>query len=776
MRTAPAVLATLALRVGVGLCLGGLPAFAATTGTQPARHEYETFHDEFTSLAPDSSHVAHVDRLVLRRDVGTLTLGPGTLAWCRKVHGRTRAAVYVGAGTFTYAPPDTVERAQLERYFGAPVVTRAIESAVLVFSDSTLAELQRSLVFASGPVRDKSRHAANQAMHYLSDRRRKLHWVRPEIAEAMLQEQDTGLFYAQLDPVEGPALGFEIDPTAVESVQLWRRRDDSRAGLYDRYQPEVLSQVRPGIAPADSGASVMQFEPRDSSDSRPGVLVRHYDLDLDISTAMRLAARAALDIEAVTPQRWVWLSLDDQADVDSVAWQGGGRSVSFVKFDDSPLLWVRCDPPLAPGERGTLRVKYHSDRLLVRTDDLVLSPSQRAWYPFQDPYQSATFTATYHVPADAQFASSGRRVSREARGLVTTSTYVLDQASRHFGFTVGYFKEASSAPPGVPPVRVMVERDEQDFAAEIAGMVRFMQEAFGPAPFDALAAARNPSTFGVSFPNLVLVGVDPDPDQKTADNRRELHRAHEVAHQWWGVSLDFANYHDQWLSEAFAEFSALWYLQVALRSNQSYLAALDRMRENIVDNRRYVLGGGKQAGPIWLGYRTSTSVTPGDYDLIIYEKGAWVLHMLRTMLLDLDTMKEDRFRGLMRDFYERYRNRKATTADFRDVAEAHAGQDLSWFFDQWVMGTRIPVYRFSYKIQPAPGGQWQVTGRIEQNDVPESFRMPVVLRVDFAHDKFAWVRQWARGRVTEFTLPPSLEKPRRVVFNDMQSVLCEVRK
>jgi len=104
------------------------------------------------------------------------------------------------------------------------------------------------------------------------------------------------------------------------------------------------------------------------------------------------------------------------------------------------------------------------------------------------------------------------------------------------------------------------------------------------------------------------------------------------------------------LSEAFAEFSALWFVQFAAHDNRSYFGTLEEWRKLIVGNRTFVFGSGQQASPIWLGGRTESSTTEGDYGLIIYEKGAWVLHMLRNLMLDLDTMKEDRFNGLMREF------------------------------------------------------------------------------------------------------------------------------
>jgi aminopeptidase N len=148
--------------------------------------------------------------------------------------------------------------------------------------------------------------------------------------------------------------------------------------------------------------------------------------------------------------------------------------------------------------------------------------------------------------------------------------------------------------------------------------------------------------------------------------------------------------------------------------------------------------------------------------------------MLRNLMLDLDTMSEERFNGLMREFYQTWHGRAASTADFRALAEQHAGQELGWFFDQWVYGTAVPKYRFAWKSARSSDTTWTVRCRVEQSGVPEGFRMPVAIRVDFAGGKFARARHLIEGPVSEFDLPPLPLEPVKVTFNDLASVLCEV--
>ena len=104
-----------------------------------------------------------------------------------------------------------------------------------------------------------------------------------------------------------------------------------------------------------------------------------------------------------------------------------------------------------------------------------------------------------------------------------------------------------------------------------------------------------------------------------------------------------------------------------------------------------------------------------------------------------------------------------------------AREDMGWFFEQWVYGTDVPTYAFSWTAEPA-GEQWRIKLRIEQRDVPGTFRMPVFVRLDFGDAGWSRQRVWVTGKVTEVELPLSPRKPTDLHFNDLESVLCEVAK
>jgi hypothetical protein len=161
--------------------------------------------------------------------------------------------------------------------------------------------------------------------------------------------------------------------------------------------------------------------------------------------------------------------------------------------------------------------------------------------------------------------------------------------------------------------------------------------------------------------------------------------AHELGHQWWGQAVGWKNYHEQWLSEGFAQYFAAMYAEKE-RGADTFGDVLRQMR-------RWAIESSPQ-GPVYLGYRLGH--IKGDsrtFRAVIYNKAAMVLHMLRRLLGD-----ETFFRGI-RAFYAEWQFRKAGTDDFRIAMERTSGQDLSAFFEAWIYRTEIPVLQVRHTVQ-----------------------------------------------------------------------------
>ncbi|HKW50358.1 MAG TPA: M1 family aminopeptidase, partial [Candidatus Eisenbacteria bacterium] len=769
------------------LLVAGLPALPRAAA---AAAGYEREFALLAGMAPDPSRVAVVHGLKLKRDVATFDFTDGQIALLGPVEGRVWGAVFAGRGTFSFRPPTEIERDQLHRFYETDSLVAKFESLVLLFADTTLVELASQAKFVRGAVDKRADSAMRKGLDLLLDR--KTMDINYAVGKTCLEGAANELFFAYIEESgSSKSLIFEIDPSLTEQVQLWRpfRSRIFQSRVKNR---EIICQF-PLEADRERGAIPgCDFVPSYDDD--------HYRILTRFDGALRLAGATELSFHSLEGgQNWIAMALDQDLVVDGVQWEHG-EEADYFKGKNALLLWVRCDHPLALGEARTLRIRYHG-RVVWREDDWVHFDPADFWFPRLVPYLRATYDLEFEYPASYTLASVGDPSPIERNGNAARSVWKVSVPTAECSFMLGIYKEHRIQAERVPPVTVLMSesahrqvRDtageslieqglapgrsmEKQVGADVANSLAYFQSLYGPTPLRQFYVAENPfgdSYLGVASPGLIQL------DRSTfytteAGGFDEVLRAHEVAHQWWGaLGVLPATYHDQWLAEAFAHFSALRYLEAASKDNKRFLDALRQSRERLIKNRKFLLGAGQEAGPIWLGPRTSTSTTREDHFLVIYQKGAWVLHMLRNLFLNLDTMKDGGFDNIMREFYGSYAEKDATTADFQRVVEKYAGRNMSWFFREWVYGTGIPHYKFAWRAVPGADGKFKVTCRVDQENVPEDFQMFVPLRIDFGDAKFARVRVFVKGGHSEFALPPLPMEPKGIVFNDLESVLCDV--
>jgi hypothetical protein len=253
-------------------------------------------------------------------------------------------------------------------------------------------------------------------------------------------------------------------------------------------------------------------------------------------------------------------------------------------------------------------------------------------------------------------------------------------------------------------------------------------------------------------------------DPVAFENFDDFFLAHEVAHQYWGQAVGWKNYHEQWISEGFAQYFAALY---ALETQPgSFGGIIRQMRRTAMAQRGQ--------GPVYLGYRLGHIRGQSRvFRALVYNKGAMVLHMLRRWVGD-----EAFFRGL-RQFYWDFRFKKAGTDDVRAAFEAASGDSLERFFTRWIYEDDTPELIFSHtQSSGAPGDRetgpaGEVVLRVEQrgsvlSDVP----VPVTLRYESGRTEEVVVR--ASERLTELRHP--LAGSLRDVRVNEDEVLAGIRK
>jgi len=750
----------------------------ATAGAVAAR--YSETYNEIENLRPLSDQVATVHHLVLSRDAGELTLEDGKLYLLSSVGGRTVGAVFRGVGRFRLAPSLPTEQAELRHFAGTPALDDTITAAVLLFADSTLAQLH-ALTFGPGELPGAVGSHVGGLVASLQGR--KAGSFASDVIGPMLNGEESGFFLAQLERAHGDPVMFEINPADIDAVQLFRPVERIRWG---RSWAVVTQFPRQGQAVDTSGSWEYRNRLTVANYRTSVTLTKTFTADLDFAAVTTVALRAE---EPLGP--WLLLDLQWKTVVDSARWGDGTPAVTY-KANESDDLWVKAPRRLAAGDTLSLTLIYHAGHpdLIDRYGDWFFLDPGAAWYPRNGQGRDfATFDATFHSPVEYPLASVGEKIDSSIAGRVATTHWITRRPTDYATFNLGIFGNYHVQHADEPTLDVMLSEDahremahgaalaggyisqqshmKENVTADVSNSLKWFTLLFGAPPFQHFYVTEIPYGEGVSFPGLIDLSWATF-QNTSLDGFDEFFRAHEVAHQWWGNGVGQGSYRDKWLTEGLASFSGLWYLQAERKRNTEYFRFLDEYRADIQGDKDV-------AGPIWIGTRNASPDVGSAYQVITYEKGAWVFQMLRMLMLNLSTGKDDRFTDMMQNYYQSFNGRAATTADFQGVVERHIGMPMDWFFDEWVKGTGIPTYHVAWKGEAAGTGQFIVRLRVTQEHVPADFHMPVLVSVDLGDNRFAHYRVDVNGGTTEYVSHLLPAMPKGVVFNDLHAVLADVK-
>ncbi len=231
---------------------------------------------------------------------------------------------------------------------------------------------------------------------------------------------------------------------------------------------------------------------------------------------------------------------------------------------------------------------------------------------------------------------------------------------------------------------------------------------------------------------------------------------HEVAHQWFGNAVTENDWNDIWLSEGFATYFTLLYTEHA-EGRDAFAEGLRRSRATVSRVETSLPNAPVVHVNLDDAVREPTNA-------LVYQKGAWILHMLREKV-----GTETFWRGI-REYYRRHMNATASTDDFRQVMEQTSGQDLTWFFRQWLNRSGVPALSGTWHYDATAK---EVVVTVRQTHTAEPYRLSLGVGLVSAAGALPSVRQMAvdlRETTVRFS---AASEPAAVVLDPTVSTLAD---
>jgi len=438
------------------------------------------------------------------------------------------------------------------------------------------------------------------------------------------------------------------------------------------------------------------------SEAQKNFDVLHYNFNIELSDKSdTIKGKAVIRLRAIEAFSSLNLDLSSEKNgkgmqVQNITQQNNSGKTGFSFSNDK--LSITFDNPLKKGEERELTIFYSG----VPADGLIISKNKygdrtffsdnwpdRAhfWIPCYDlPNDKASFEFSVTAPSQYKVISNGVKV--EEKNLVDGKklTHWKEDVSLPtkvmvIGVAKFAVKTFDDSPPNIPVSAWVYQQDStkgfHDYAPA-PEILKFFSNYIAPYPYEKLANVQSKTIFGGMENASAIFYFE---NSVTGKGGVEDLLAHEIAHQWFGDMASEKSFTHLWLSEGFATYFTDIYWQYKY-GDQAFKKRLQKERNEVID---FVKTNDHPVVDSLSSYMDLLNANS-------YQKGAWVLHMLRNEVGD------SVFHKIIQTYYNQYKGSNADTRDFEAIAEKVSGENLKWFFDQWLYRPGIPQLNIERSI------------------------------------------------------------------------------
>ena len=649
--------------------------------------------------------------------------------------------IIIGKGEVRFSPSNPVEQHQLNLLYGKDFIKDELTYAYLRFSDQFFRNNIKIVRSPGDRDYQPTSEDRNGARSIFSRHYPRSFTVENSLNKKLLstlpQGEETIIAFKG---IKKGIFTYIYSPFSEEEVNLFRWKDEKIINLYSPDSGEEGKRLFLSF--------VRMFE------------VKNYQIDVNFEPEQSfLSGKARIEVEPkVDSLDRLKFKLNSKLRILRII-DEEGRSLFFSQDRLRETLYVYFIRPPAKNRNCFIEIYYRGKIEVPELEaDVIAGPqiykwggrfgqnivflppeyetyllSRSAfWYP--SPSENDYFQASLRVTVPSPFKciSNGelkdeilKKGDKEVESWddAKSATFVFETKYpvKYLSFIVGLFTQIGEDTE-LLPIRHFhssgISFARSETLQEARNIVRFYEERFGPYPYSQLSVVRrlwitigghSPASFIIL--NELFQAQDGSvlvPGRSPVDlsRWREYFIAHEIAHQWWGQAVTWKTYHDHWLSEGLAQFSAVQYLRQ--KHGEEVLEPIFSRMSMWTENKA-------EWGPISLGGRLSLH-DPLAYQAIIYNKTTLVLDMLK------DLLGEELFYQGMKEFFNEHKYSAATTKNFSETMEEISGKDLEGFFEKWFDSTSLPDVHVSHFVQKANQGYIL---RLEITQKQEPFVFPL---------------------------------------------------